>query len=695
MARRRNPPVPNATRRLAAVAANAWADPEATDEDESLDPVAQTTNREADEEAGEGVERVASGTGLRKEPVTVELDDVQLAALAAEFAEEIETQYAEQAPLRKDIERYLKVYRAKPLWDRKDYPIQSASNVTVALAAIYVDQVDARLMQSIFQPEPHWLVRELNRKLAPACKPYERYLDWIRENLWDQKEVVFDFVQDLTRLGTGIIYNDYVRESVRRYDDVRKTTVEEAVRIGPRPRWVPREDFLVPIGYDNLQKAPYCAHRNWFSWGDLEKMSYDGTIRQECLEVLKDNPDSEDEVRMERRKNRDQMVSADASNTFGVWCPWYVWFRRDLDRDGYPEEYVMLLHIETKQILRLVANPSPSGTRPYVHARFVKVNGEFDGIGIPEQVEQLQDETSTIHNQRRDRAHLAMTVMWKKRATSQSVPETVRPESGKVITVTDMNDLMPLELSNPVQIEAFEEDFVRRLAADRVGQSDLDMNRISSPVGRAAATTIMALMQEGSRRFDLNVSMVRSALTEQGHQLTELFQIYGLPGPDDVGSPEQLLDEKDAAIVRELLSNQQSLRGFVAIQLNVATAAVNREVEKQSNMQLYGLVQGYMNSVAGQIAPIIMNAQTPPPLKELLLHGVKGLDKILEKIFQSHNAFDLDSVLAGEILEQMAAQVQQNPQMGIQGPVGAPQGGEQPQEQQAPAAPQAQVRPQQ
>lgn len=367
------------------------------------------------------------------------------------------------------------------------------------------------------------------------------------------------------------------------------------------------------------------------------------------------------------------MVSESPDDRFGLWAPWLVSFRRDLDKDGYPEGYVGLLHTGTKKWLRLVANRSPSGTRPYSIARFIEVEGEFDGVGIPEQVEMLQEEASTIHNQRRDGAHLSMIQMWKSRSASTAIPETLRPEMGKVVKMLDIKDLEPINMPNQTSVAVFEEDSVIRWAKERVGLSDIDMSRMSSPVGRAAATTVMALMQEGARRFDLNVTQIREALTEQGHQITELWQTYGLPNPDQAGSPEQVLDDSDAALVRQLLEVKSTLRGLISIKLNAATAAVNREVEKRSNMEMYQLLDSYSDKLAGQ-ASVMLNPQVPQEMKDLMLRLVKMKDASLKKIFQSYDAFDMEGYLLGETLdEMMKAQPPAPPQM-LMVPPGAEQG---------------------
>jgi len=611
------------------------------------------------------------GLGVASPPVPVRLTSSELKDLAEEFSSEIEYQYEAQTNLRQNITNWLTIYRGKPKDASKDYPLAHASNVVVKLAKIYTDQVVARIMQGIFGPEPHWIMQELNKKYSEAVKPYERYMDWARKNMWDQRKVVLPLVQDTVKLGTSILYNDFVDEPIFRYDDKNSTTIETGRRKGPKPVWVPREDFLIPQGFLDVQVAPYISHRVWFSWDLLEKLAYRGFV--ENLEELKGQSDEEDDVRAERRQNQ-PMVTMSHDDRFGLWAPCYVWFRRDLDQDGWPEEYVMLLHTRTKTIMRLVSNPSPAGIRPFCVSKFINVEGAFDGIGIPEDIELLQEEASTIHNQRRDRAHLANIVMYIARNVG-GIPDSIRPISGKVIKTTETNDIREFHPSTNVPIDIAEEDAVMRLAALTVGMNDVDMGKASSPVGRAAATTIMALMQEGARRFDLNVAELRSSLTEQGHQITELWQIYGLPPPEDPASPESVLDEEEAAAVRDLLERANiSLRGLIGIQLNIATAAVNKESEKQSNIQLYQIVSQYMQQML-QFAPVLGNPQVPVELKAAVLHAVKGQDKLLDKIFQAHNAFDLDSVLVGELFEQMAAKSMQMAQQleAQQGMMGQPQ----------------------
>ena len=325
--------------------------------------------------------------------------------------------------------------------------------------------------------------------------------------------------------------------------------------------------------------------------------------------------------------------------------------------------------------MRLRPNPYPSQTRPYVITRYLLREGDFYGVGIPERVEQLQDEASTIHNQRRDAAHLSLITMYIGGAAS-NLPDTIRPKNGRVIKALNANDLKEFRPSNPTQIAAFEEQFVTMIADRAVGISELSEGKVTSPIGRAAATTVVSLMQEGARRFDRIIAKMRAALDEEAHMIAEAYQTYGLPPPDAPGAPEEVLDPEDAAIVRGILDRQDNLRAFFAIKLNVSTQAVNREVEKQTNVALYGMVIQYAMQVM-QFATGVVNPQMPLPLRDVILRILKGVDRAMERILQSHGAFDLDQVLVAEALAQMSAQMGAQAQaagpMGAQGgPQGAP-----------------------
>jgi hypothetical protein len=594
-------------------------------------------------------------------PGEVHLSETEITALVTEFADAISYECGQRTQREQDWERWERVYRASPDFKIKEYPWRGASGLNVPTVFSFVNQVLARILQAVFGIEPHWSVTQLNRKFAPAAKPLERYLDWVRDVVWNQRKVVKLFTLELCKLGTAVLFQGWKNEQCYRYDDITKRTIPSGKKYGPAPRWVSLPDFLIPSGYADPQTAPWVAMRDWFSYEQLQDLAKSRYF--EPVEKLKGQPDSEPTLRKERRADH---VESSPRTEDGMYGPWTVFFARDLDNDGYAEQYILTLHAATATLLRLRANPYVSGMRPFVVARFIEVEGEFYGVGIPEMLHQLQDELSTIHNQRRDNAHLSNIRMYKARMGA-TIPDTIRPQSGKVIKLMDVNDLVEWRLGDNRQVDIYEEQTVQSIMRDIVGLTDLGSGNMTSPAGRAAATTVMALLQEGTRRFDLNTSELRLALSEQGHQVVELYQTHGLPAPEDSGSPEQVLDEEDAALVRAVIEIPEDIRGLVVLKLNIATQAINREVEKQSNVQLYELLSRYSQQIL-QYMPVLVNPQIPPDIRQAVVKIIQGQDKMLDRVFQAFGAFDLEDVLVGDAYAQLAAAIPQQQQLMPPGP---------------------------
>lgn len=321
-----------------------------------------------------------------------------------------------------------------------------------------------------------------------------------------------------------------------------------------------------------------------------------------------------------------------------------------------------MLHAGCKRMLRFKPNPYPSAMRPLNVLRYIPVEGEFYGVGIPEMEEHAQAEVSTIHNERRDNAHLANMIMFVSDATS-NLTDTIRPTQGKNIKVVGGIDrFRQFKVVDNRQADIYEEQVVTDQAHRRVGASELARGNVTSPLGRAAATTVMTAMQEGQQIFDFAIARVRRALGEQGQMVLELYQTHGVPEPGEPGAPEEFLDDQPgdngepspAALVRELLATRDTLRGILKVELTVSTSAINRAVEQQNLVQLYGIGTNYIQQLV-QVGMTIGNVAIPPELKLTLARGTLGLDELLKLLFQSFGHFDLESILAGPLVAQLTA----------------------------------------
>lgn len=589
---------------------------------------------------------------------------------------EIQAQLDGRAAQEEDWLRYLKLYNGKfdeP--DLKRYPFEGASKIVVNIAGQYVDQLVARILQSQSGVEPYWISEQVSEKYAKYAKPLECYLDKARIHLWDQYKATKAMVQEGCKLGTGCMYLGFRDDPIMRYrpptpksgpgrpsKDSMGGFQEVNRRTGPCPTWLPRERFLIPAGYSDPQTAPWIAFESRYSMQELRRLAHDGQIDPEQLEYLEKCPDEESALQRQRREDAGiSEEDAERRDEYRLYSLWTVYFQWDLDGDGYPEDNVLMLHVNSKCSLYKEPRPNPyvNFMRPILHWTYVEVEGQFDGKGVPELIEDYMRGISTQVRQRHDNAHLA-NVRGIIASTSSGLTEKSRWYPGKILLTTDVSQVKEFRLGEVYPSSYQNEQLLSSYAEKRIGLGDPNFGQVSSPMGRASATTMMAVMQEGTRRHDMNTSELRICLSQEAQMVIELWQRHGLPEPDQPGSPEQLLgDPEYAALVREVLSSDDDLiLGAVQMKLNVATAALNQEIEKQSSIQLLGTVSGYIQSLMPalqQFLPMLMNPQTPQPVKDLMVHMVQATDTAMRNVFQSHKRYDFESILVGDILAGIAA----------------------------------------
>lgn len=607
-------------------------------------------------------------------------DEAGRAQLVNILCDYVDTELGARANLEQDWCRWLQKYKANDL-PPKTYPWPGASNCNINLTAIYVDTLVAKIMQSVFAANPLWVARPYNAKYELAAEPLERYLDWLRENAWNEYHIVKPMVLELCKLGTGVLTNGWSDLPIVRTDERTGNLITLGRRTGPRPAWVRLEDFLIPRGFNAINesekgvRAPWVAYRQRMTKADLQRLAYTEFFT-DIEPVLKARGDDPTTLDLERQRQGDLSPQAGSTDENDLWAIWQIWCTWDLNNDRYPEDYVATIHPASKTLLRLRPNPYLDGMRPFVACPFIEQEGEFYGIGVSEMVESYEAEVTTMHNQRIDNAHIANTVVLAARRGS-GITDKVELKPGKILLLTDPNDVREIRFGANYMADIQQEQVTISMAERRVGISDLNLGRESSPLGRAAATTVMQLLQEGSRRHDLQTSDLRRALSEQAIQLVELFQTHGVPEPDAPGSPEQVLDPEGAIAVRTMLSSAEPISGIVGLQLNAATQAVNKEVERQANQEMFTVLTTQYYQPILNILPQISNPQAPPFVRQIVLQMVRGADEFLKRILNSRQVYDVDKLLLSDDLEKIMAQIdmmaaQQPP--GVMPPGGPPPG---------------------
>jgi hypothetical protein len=538
---------------------------------------------------------------------------------------------SELIPALKDI---WELYDSEPTYENKTTPWNDASNLCVALAATYVDQFTAKHVNALRSPTPFISLKCYLPELTEHTRDLEQYLDWCEHNLWKGQQIVEDFERERCKVGTGVGYVGFIDVPYMR----RRSITDKAEPAGrvkrPDPKWIPREDVIITPEYDDPDMAPLIGHRSWMSKASLQKLAVESQIDVD-FEVIQPT----------RKEDSDGPAQPEETGLYEIY---FLSFAYDLDEDGYPEEYEAVWHHDSKQLLHYDVNKRAFGKRPYFHAPYVRKEGEFDGLGICEQIEQYQAEISTMHNQRIDNATIANNVMLKGRP-SNFITERSRWYPGKIWLVNDINDLEPLDLPRSYRSTMDEESMTIGLAERRIGISDAQLGRESTLTNRAAATTMLALMEQGAQRDDLSVTLARDAFQRYGELILEAFQIYGLPDIESSTSPESILGAEHGARVRQLVDREDNVLGLVGVTIDVSTRAINKEMERQANQQLYGMIMNHIVQVT-KIMPMALNPQAPPQVQQFFVRALEAAETVLRRVVEDSGTYDLGGMFMGDLL---------------------------------------------
>jgi hypothetical protein len=164
----------------------------------------------------------------------------------------------------------------------------------------------------------------------------------------------------------------------------------------------------------------------------------------------------------------------------------------------------------------------------------------------------------------------------------------------------------------------------------------------------------MFLAEQGAQRDDLSVTLGRDAFQRYGELLLEAFQQNGLPDPDAATSPESMLGQERGGMVRSLFERSDTILGLVGVTIEVSTRAINKEMRRQANERLYGLIIQHAMEITKMLG-VVYNPQTPPPVKEFFINVIQAAEKVLKDIVESTDAYDLNSMfISDDIASSMA-----------------------------------------
>lgn len=610
-------------------------------------------------------------------------DPRRMALLLDYLATEVQQARSDRAPLEEDWVRYAAAYRARPKNKERDFPFKGAANLTVPVIATDVDTTISGLIGSIFAVPNLWTCEGLRPDWLDFAARLEEFLEWAQEAELGMYSTVVDFVTEMVKLGTGVLKQRYRREQRMMWEwrelGPGRTVQQMTRRIAvdrPEVSWVPLANFYLPATARSIVDAPWVGERLSLTWGQLESRVRAGIYTEDALTKIgahwrANQPKTTFGTYEEAQASLDHFLPS-LKDTFELF---EFWTDFDVMGAGEPQAVLCTIHLPSMAYVRADLNPFFHQEKPYSAARFVRQEGRFYGIGLPEMLEQIQEEISTMHNQRIDNNTIRNTSLFKaRRGSGIKADEPIWP--GRIFLVENTDDIQPMQMGYEASSTLPEEEFLLNYARQRSSVSDYQRGGAGTPaISYSTATTVVEMLRQGRLRLDQVIREIQGALSETGQRVVELYQQF-----DQGGKPYLVMGDKDGTVVQQVLQFPlDTIRMGVAIKVTATNSQLNRETKIRTDQIIFGLVtQFYQQLFQGMT--IVVNPQLPPPLRILAFQMVQGGLVLARRILDAYGQQDLDRIIPDlNELTQLSGQISQViPQAGGAGqpfPQAGPGGG--------------------
>lgn len=553
------------------------------------------------------------------------------ADLVAYLVDELDEALSEHQEREQRLNEWDRAYVGDPKQLRRTFPWPGAANVEIPIIGIHVDSIVARVVNTVMTYDPFWSIRPLHKDVEKYARPLEQYMEWSRKSEFNLYKSVRTNVIELIKYGWSWYkpcWELYRNPSYKVIEGV-PMLIDEVIN-RPNVYHVLNRDVITQVGVEDETQAEWVCHRVRLTNNQMQQRIRDG-IYQVDLQKAKDSKEDLTEFHDAMRSARTDSMSRDEKfhTLYEFWIDWSY--------KGVIVPCVATYHRQLKKLVRGVFNPY--GFRALRKSKFIEREGRMEGIGVARRLYQMQEEISTVHRQQLDNSTLANTRFFLGRKGAIRPGTQIWP--GRVLPVADpKSDLVPYQLGDIYQSQGVLEMRALSYAERASGVSDYQLGRESSVAGSGAtATSTLALIQEGNRRFDLNIRDARDVLGQIGRDIILLNQMYRSSGI------AYFVQGQDGLLTDEILKLPPEFAAAkMAVELTASTATVNKEVEKQGLMALMGIVDGY-NQKLIQAAGILANPQVPGEMKEAVMKAAISEKYLMDKIMQSFDIKAIDTVV--------------------------------------------------
>lgn len=541
------------------------------------------------------------------------------------------------------VPEWRRLYKGIPKEEKRSFPWPNASNVVIQLIGENVDTLKARILGSIYEILPLWTAALVGEWPAEAKGEEQRKAVEQFMNLMAMEPGELDLyrveslaVNDMIQYGTVVVKNPWETDVEQLVVSPLSTgrgapnTTPFVKYDGPRPEKLAIEDWAATPTSTTIEKAPFKYHRYTLTKQKIQEKIYNGAFKREAGEKVLKSPDRSGVSTTEEKRLRDQNIQI-APSDVSQWDFYECWFHYWHNDKKYMIIYTY--HLGSKTKMRAIFNFYPDNEEPFELGRLGYTDDGLMGYGFAEMLKYYQEEVTTGHNQRVDNRTLMNTSIAligknsKLDAGFSLYPMATLPISPEEFEVQQLGSQAPSSVE--------EEMMTIGLAKARAGVDDPtggSGSGVTNPKkGGYSAMGTFAIMQQGNRRVNINVTDFRYLHLKLGRKTLKQYAEFG------IGKRQDILGLQAKILLQAL---QSIKNGKLSLPIRAATAAVNQEVEKQNGMLFTQVMQRHQGMIA-QLAQGIENPQMPEVMKDYLIGVIEANGQLMSKLLLSFGFDDI------------------------------------------------------
>lgn len=541
---------------------------------------------------------------------------------------------------------------------------ESTSNLHIPMTFWVVRTYHARMMQSLFNPEPELMVKARNSSSADIESDLEEYLKYALQSWSNNHEGIADVIDrwvfSWCSTGLGYVkwrwdaqYRKYIDTEISLIDAPPRYVSDQAGNLVPVPQVATIEnevnrtekvfqgpilEFLniedvVNVGPDmvNFENSDAVIHRQWLTANDLWMYVERGIFDKESVEDIIEGGDdlksgtASSLLKNERQRNSGESI-LDKSYDSDKYEILEAYISVDVDGSGIDSDVVVWIGKKSKKLLHAtyLHRINRAGEIPIIPISFIKRSGTNDHnpMGLVELLYPIQKELDFIHNSKIDFGMLSSAPFGFYRSGSSVNPKELKIKPGTLLPLDNPQaDVYFPQIGDRSNFGQNEEQVLYTMVERLTGISDISLGVMSGKQGpmRTAAGSRF-FMNEMNANLDVPMKRLHRGWKKVVTYLLHMLQQRSVPGM------EFRVTQSDGLTKYRKLVDPADIAGDYDIELNTTSAASNKQIQFENAQNLLQLVQNPLLLQTGVVSPANVYEACKNYLKVL---GVKDISKFL------------------------------------------------------------------